>query len=101
MLCVRHLQSCVALHKENGRDGGLPRVLAVARVVAHVHDRMQSQIPQGVSCQVVQSEIGVAWMVWNESLVSRVSSRSHRRRRHDVFTCHVSDAGPNRAGGVH
>jgi len=46
---------------------------------------------------VVQSEIGVARMVRDESIVSRVSVRSHRRRRDDVFTCHVSDAGPNRS----
>jgi hypothetical protein len=101
MLCVLRPQAARAPHKENGPDGGLPRVLAVARVVAHVHDRMQPQISRGVPCQVVQSKICVAWMVRDESIVSHVSALSHRRRRDDVFTCHVSDAGPNRAGDVH
>lgn len=87
--------------QKNGPDGGLPRVLAVARVVAHVHDCMRPQIPQGLPCQVVRSEIGVARMVRDESIVSHVPMCAHRRRRDDVFTWRVSGAGPNGAGCVH
>ena len=71
-------------------------MLPGARVVAHGHDLMRPQIPQGVPCQVVQSKIGVARMVRDGSIVPLMPTQAHRDRDDDVFTCRVSDAGPNK-----
>jgi len=76
-------------------------VLPGARVVAHGHDLMRPQIPQGVPCQVVQSKIGVARMVRYGSIVPHVPTQAHRRRDDDVFTRHVSESGHDGAWDVH